>query len=69
MTQITEVAPDLFRITTSLSRSICSSVSSSCGTRTLLFTPARRCCFRSEGGGSLIDPARLRWIAFSHFSR
>jgi flavorubredoxin len=70
MTQITEVAPDLFRITTFVeSFNLQFSQFLVRDEESLLFHTGPRMMFPAvkEAVASLIDSARLRWIAFSHF--
>jgi len=70
MAQITEVAPDLFRITTFVEPfNLQFSQFLVRDEEPLLFHTGPRMLFpdMKEAVASLIDPARLRWIAFSHF--
>jgi flavorubredoxin len=70
MTQITEVAPDLFRITTFVEPfNMQFSQFLVRDEEPLLFHTGPRALFATvkEAVASLIDPARVRWIAFSHF--
>ena len=70
MAQITEVAPDLFRISTFVEPfNLQFSQFLVRDEEPLLFHTGPRMMFLAvkEGVASLIDPARLRWIAFSHF--
>ena len=70
MAQITEVAPDLFRITTFVEPfNLQFSQFLVRDEEPLLFHTGPRMMFPAvkEAVASLIDPARLRWIAFSHF--
>jgi flavorubredoxin len=72
MAQITEVAPDLFRITTFVEPfNLQFSQFLVRDEEPLLFHTGPRMMFPEvkEAVASLIDPARLRWIAFSHFSK
>lgn len=70
MAQITEVAPDLFRISTFVEPfNLQFSQFLVRDEEPLLFHTGPRMMFPAvkEAVASLIDPARLRWIAFSHF--
>ena len=70
MAQITEVAPDLFRITTFIEPfNLQFSQFLVRDEEPLLFHTGPRMIFPAvkEAVASLMDPARLRWIAFSHF--
>lgn len=70
MAQITEVAPDLFRITTFVQPfNLQFSQFLVRDEEPLLFHTGPRMMFPAvkEAVASLIEPARLRWIAFSHF--
>ncbi len=70
MAKITEVAPDLFRITTFIdSFNLQFSQFLIRDEEPLLFHTGPRALFPSikEAVASLIDPQRLRWIGFSHF--
>jgi flavorubredoxin len=69
MTQITEVAPDLFRITTFIEPfNMQFSQFLVRDEEPLLFHTGPRALFATvkEAVASLIDPARVQWIAFSH---
>ena len=69
MTQITEVAPDLFRLTTFVEPfNLQFSQFLVRDQEPLLFHTGPRLLFAAvkEAVASLIDPARVRWIAFSH---
>lgn len=70
MAQITEVAPDLFRITTFLEPfNLQFSQFLVRDAEPLLFHTGPRALFPAvkEAVGALIDPHALRWIGFSHF--
>ncbi len=70
MAQITEVAPDLFRITTFLEPfNLQFSQFLVCDAEPLLFHTGPRALFPvvKEAVASLIDVRSLRWIGFSHF--
>ncbi len=70
MAQITEVAPDLFRITTFLEPfNLQFSQFLMRDAEPLLFHTGPRALFPAvkEAVGALIDPQSLRWIGFSHF--
>ncbi|NOS79869.1 MAG: MBL fold metallo-hydrolase [Nitrospira sp.] len=70
MAQITEVAPDLFRITTFLEPfNLQFSQFLVRDAEPLLFHTGPRALFPAvkEAVGALIDPRSLRWIGFSHF--
>src|SRR4030095_4514205 len=70
MAQITEVAPDVFRITTFVQPfNLQFSQFLVRDEEPLLFHTGPRMMFPAvkEAVASLIEPARLRWIAFSHF--
>jgi len=70
MPQITEVAPDLFRITTFVEPfNLQFSQFLLRDEEPLLFHTGPRMMFPAvkEAVASLIEPTRLRWIAFSHF--
>ena len=70
MAQITEVAPDLFRITTFLEPfNLQFSQFLVRDAEPLLFHTGPRALFPAvkEAVGALIDPQSLRWIGFSHF--
>lgn len=70
MAQITEVAPDLFRITTFIAPiNLQFSQFLVRDDEPLLFHTGLRGLFPAvkEAVASLIDPRRLRWIGFSHF--
>ncbi len=70
MAQITEVAPDLFRITTFVEpANLQFSQFLVRDDEPLLFHTGLRALFPAvkEAVASLIDPRRLRWIGFSHF--
>lgn len=70
MAQITEVAPDLFRITTFVQPfNLQFSQFLVRDEEPLLFHTGPRMMFPAvkEAVASLIEPVRLRWIAFSHF--
>jgi ODP family beta-lactamase len=70
MAQITEVAPDLFRITTFVEPfNLQFSQFLARDEEPLLFHTGPRALFPAvkEAVASLIDPQTLRWIGFSHF--
>lgn len=70
MAQITEVAPDLFRITTFVQPfNLQFSQFLVRDEEPLLFHTGPRMMFPAvkEAVASLIEPVRLRWVAFSHF--
>jgi len=70
MAKITEVAPDLFRITTFVQPfNIQFSQFLLCDDQPLLFHTGPRALFQEvkSAVASLIDPQTLRWIGFSHF--
>ena len=70
MAQITEVAPDLFRITTFIEPfNLQFSQFLVRDEEPLLFHTGPRMMFPAvkEAVASLIEPVRLRWVAFSHF--
>jgi flavorubredoxin len=70
MTNITEVAPDIFRINTFFSEfNLGFSQFLVRDEEPLLFHTGMRRLFPlvSEAVGKLINPSRLRWIGFSHF--
>lgn len=70
MTTITEIAPDIFRINTFISEAnLGFSQFLVRDEEPLLFHTGMRALFPlvHEAVGSLIDPAKLRWIGFSHF--
>ncbi|HLZ34979.1 MAG TPA: MBL fold metallo-hydrolase [Nitrospira sp.] len=70
MVNVTEVAPDLFRISTFVEAfNLQFSQFLVRDDEPLLFHTGPRALFPSvkEGVSSLIDPAKLRWIGFSHF--
>src|SRR5574339_1049639 len=69
MAKITEIAPDLFRITTFVEPfNLPFSQFLVRDQEPLLFHTGPRLLFAAvkEAVASLIDPARVRWIAFSH---
>ena len=70
MTTVTEIAPQLFRISTFIPEAdlqFCQFLARD--EEPLLFHTGMRRLFPMvrEAVASLIDPARLRWIGFSHF--
>ncbi|QYO65615.1 MBL fold metallo-hydrolase [Leptolyngbya sp. 7M] len=70
MLTITEIAPDIFRINTFISEAnLGFSQFLVRDEEPLLFHTGMRALFPMvrEAVGSLIDPAKLRWIGFSHF--
>lgn len=70
MTNITEIAPDIFRINTFISEAnLGFSQFLVCDEEPLLFHTGMRALFPAvrEAVASLIDPSTLRWIGFSHF--
>ena len=70
MTKITEIAPDLFRLTTFVEPfNIQSSQFLVRDDQPLLFHTGPRALFQEvkSAVASLIDPQTLRWIGFSHF--
>ncbi len=70
MAKITEIAPDLFRITTFVEAfNMQFSQFLVCDNEPLLFHAGPRALFSEVKAAvsSLIDPRTLRWIGFSHF--
>src|SRR5215468_7651760 len=70
MTNITEVAPDIFRINTFIPEANLGFTQFLVrDEEPLLFHTGMRRLFPmvSEAVGNLIDPSKLRWIGFSHF--
>lgn len=70
MTKITEIAPDIFRISTffeAFNIQFCQFLVR--GDEPLLFHTGMRGIFPvvRDAVASLMDPAKLRWLAFSHF--
>jgi flavorubredoxin len=70
MTTINEIAPDIYRINTFIPEAnLGFSQFLVCDDEPLLFHSGMRALFPvvQEAVGKLIDPSRLKWVAFSHF--